>query len=172
MISFLLVVFATLFRILPHLPNTAPLGATAVLAGRTLSKRSAIALVLLTMLLSDALLARMHGYAFISSVSFFVYTGFVIQVLMARKLRSVKGGSFYAALLGATLFFLVSNFGVWMEGMLYPKTWTGLVECYALALPFFKFTLLSDVVWTFVLVGIHKTLSEKFATAPQASPAF
>ncbi|MCY4130941.1 MAG: hypothetical protein OXG15_17090 [Gammaproteobacteria bacterium] len=52
-------------------------------------------------------------------------------------------------LAGAISFFIVSNLGSWF--MWYPLTWEGLVECYTLAIPFFRHTLLSMVVFLPIL---------------------
>ena len=48
-----------------------------------------------------------------------------------------------AGLGSAILFFVVSNFGTWALGATYAKTWAGLVECYVMAIPFFRNTLIS-----------------------------
>ena len=58
---------------------------------------------------------------------------------------------------GASLsFFLVSNFGVWLASGHggYPHTWAGLIECYAMGVPFLWRTLLGDGLYTFVLFGL------------------
>jgi len=57
---------------------------------------------------------------------------------------------------GTPAFFLISNFGVWLGGRLYPPTWVGLITCYAAALPFYRNSLLSSVVYTAVLFGAHE----------------
>lgn len=65
---------------------------------------------------------------------------------MARAQRS--WGRIAAAGLGsAVLFFIVSNFGTWALGATYPGTWAGLMECYVMAIPFFRNTLISMAVF-------------------------
>jgi hypothetical protein len=60
------------------------------------------------------------------------------------------------ASLGASLFFFIAtNFGVWLEGRLYPLTAEGLVSCYYNAIPFFRNTLLGDLVFSAVLFGVY-----------------
>ena len=49
------------------------------------------------------------------------------------------------------LFFLVSNFGSWLVDPTYPKTAAGLWQCYAMGIPFFRFALLSQIVFLPVL---------------------
>jgi hypothetical protein len=58
-----------------------------------------------------------------------------------------------AAVIGAILFFVTTNFGVWLLGSFYSKTGTGLLACYTAAIPFFWNTLTSDLVYTVALFG-------------------
>lgn len=60
------------------------------------------------------------------------------------------------AALGSFLFFVVTNFFVWLEGSLYPQVWNGLVECYTMAIPFYRNQLVADLVSTFVLFEVAK----------------
>lgn len=59
-----------------------------------------------------------------------------------------------AALGSAVSFYVVSNFGVWLAGILYPRTWQGLVACYTAAIPFFQRGIQSDMLFSFVLFGL------------------
>ena len=45
--------------------------------------------------------------------------------------------------MGSLLFFVISNFGVWFLGNLYTPDLNGLINCYILAIPFFKNTIIS-----------------------------
>ena len=58
-----------------------------------------------------------------------------------------------ASLISSTVFFIVTNLGVWLVGGLYPHTLPGLENCYILALPFFRNTLMGDLLYTGVLFG-------------------
>lgn len=151
MLAIFFVFVCVVFRILPHPPNVAPVGATAVIAGRTLRPGAAIALTLVAMVLSDLALAAIHGWRPFSLVTPFVYAGFAIQVVLARALRRVRGGAIGAALAGGTVFFAVSNLGVWAFSPMYPHTLAGLGACYLAALPFWAATLVGDVAWTIAL---------------------
>jgi hypothetical protein len=146
-----LIFVCAVVRIVPHPPNFAPVGATAVLAGRTLRPGAAIAVTLAAMALSDLALAAIHGWRPFGLGSLFVYAGFTCQVLIARGLRRRRGGAIAAALLGAGAFFVLSNLGVWLLGTLYPRDLTGLTACYLAALPFFAATVVGDVLWTVAL---------------------
>ena len=152
MLAVYLIVLCTVLRIVPHPPNFAPVGASAVLAGRALRPGLAIAVTLAAMAISDVALAWIHGWRPFGPVTLFVYAGFAVQVLIARALRRRRGGAVGAALLGGTAFFVLSNLGVWVFSPMYPHTAAGLAACYVAALPFFGATLVGDVVWTIVLV--------------------
>lgn len=161
-----MIVLCVVLRVVPHPPNVAPVGATAVLAGRTLPRHLAIATVLVAMFAADALLAWLHGYPLVSWVTPFVYAGFVAQALLGRALRRVRGGAIAAALLGSCAFFALSNLGVWAAGSLYPLTPAGLSACFLAALPFFGPTVASDLVWTIVLSLAYKSLARRLPSRP------
>lgn len=156
-----MIVFCVVLRVVPHPPNVAPVGATAVLAGRTLPRHLALAIVVIAMFLADALLAWLRGYPLISWVTPFIYAGFVVQALLGRALRRVRGGAIAAALLGSCAFFVLSNAGVWIAGGLYPRTPAGLSACFLAAVPFFGPTVASDAVWTIALSLAYKALARR-----------
>ncbi len=160
MLPALLIILCVALRIIPHPPNFAPVGATAVFAGRTLPGWLAIGLTWVAMLLGDFALSRIQGYPFFTNVTPFVYGGFALQALLGRALRRRRGGAVGAAVLGALAFFVVSNFGAWMGG-LYGHTLSGLVACYVAAIPFFGPTLAGDVVWTLALMLLYRTFARR-----------
>jgi hypothetical protein len=84
-----------------------------------------------------------------------VYGSFILMITIGfymRKNRSVwaVGGTSF---LGALLFFLITNFGVWAlgNGMLYPHSISGLIKCYTMALPYFRNSLIGMMVFVPVL---------------------
>ena len=130
-----------LTRLVPHLPNFTPVTAIALFGGLYISNKIlAYALPLIIMFISDIFL----GF---SSITLFVYSGFMLVTLIG-KLR--KKSNILTIFMGSLSFFIVTNFGVWLLG--YPKTWTGLVECYTLALPFFRNSLLGDFFYSGVMI--------------------
>jgi hypothetical protein len=161
MLPALLVVLCVVLRVLPHPSNFAPVGATAVFAGRTLKPWAAIVLVAAAMFAGDVILGALHGYPVVTLVTPFVYGGFFVQALLGRALRSKKGGAIGAAAGGSVVFFVFSNFGVWATGAMYPLTAAGLGACYVAAIPFFGGTLLGDVVWTVVLSAAYRPLAAR-----------
>ena len=130
-----------LTRLVPHLPNFTPVTAIALFGGLYISNKIlAYALPLIIMFISDIFL----GF---SSITLFVYSGFMLVTLIGT-LR--KKSNILTIFMGSLSFFIVTNFGVWLLG--YPKTWTGLVECYTLALPFFRNSLLGDFFYSGVMI--------------------
>ena len=132
---------SVLTRLVPHLPNFTPVTAIALFGGLYISNRIlAYALPFIIMCFSDIFL----GF---SSITLFVYAGFIIVTLIGT-LR--KKPNILTIFMGSLSFFIVTNFGVWLLG--YPKTWTGLVECYTLALPFFRNSLLGDFFYSGIMI--------------------
>ena len=139
-------------RLVPHPPNVTPLTALALFGGAYLSKRWSIALPLLILLFGD-LFIGLH------SVIAFTWSSFALVGLIGWWVRRQPRAARLvpAALLGSTVFFLLSNFGVWLmgHGALYPQTLQGLGACYVAALPFYRNALFGDLVYTFSIFGLY-----------------
>ncbi len=156
----LFILVAAITRILPHPPNFVPLTAIALFAGTFVSdRRLAFAIPVVALLMSD-LLIGMH------STMLFVYGSVLIIVLLGSTLQNKRSVGRIAGvtLAGAVIFFIVTNFGVWLMGSLYPKTAEGLVTCYIAALPFFRNALLGDAVYVTALFGLF-ALAERWIPA-------
>ncbi|HEU4404680.1 MAG TPA: DUF6580 family putative transport protein [Polyangiaceae bacterium] len=166
MLPALFVALCVVFRVLPHPPNVAPVGATAVFAGRTMTLRGALCLVAVAMIAGDLALAHAHGYRAFGAVTPFVYAGFGAQALLGRLGRARKGGVLAAAAGGALAFFALSNFGVWLVSGMYAHTAGGLASCYAAALPFLGRTLLGDVVWSAALWLAYRPAAARLERRP------
>jgi hypothetical protein len=133
--------------LMTDLPNFSPVGALALFAGASFAdRRIAVGLPLLVMLATDLLVG------FHSTIPF-VYVGMIIYCCLGmwagsglRPFRLLP-----ATLLGSLAFFLITNFGFYL--LYYPRTWVGLVECYTLALPFFRNTLTGDLFFGAIMFG-------------------
>ena len=141
-------------RVVPHPWNFAPVGGMSLFAGARLPGWQAYLLPILLMAVTDPFVG---GY---SKATPFVYLSFLINVAIGRTLRASEnplriGG---AAVLCSVQFFLISNFAVWMY-FGFPHTWAGLASCYTLALPFFAPTLVSDLLCSGILFGLHAVLT-------------
>jgi len=149
----LIIVFAALLRILPHPPNVTPIAAMALFGGVYLDKKYALVFPLAAMFLADIFL----GF---HQTMLFVYGSFMLTGLIGIYLRKRKSLSriFVASISASVLFFLITNFGVWLTGALYPKTPAGLLEAYYLGLPFFRNTLLGDLLYMLLLFGGYEAV--------------
>jgi len=142
-----MILAAAASRLIPHPPNVASITAVALFAGAYFTDRRLAFLVPLSALfLSDLVLGPYsHMEVVYGSFALVVCVGLWLQ--RRRKAPAIAG----AALASSTLFFLVTNFGVWAFGSLYPNTMAGLLACYVAAIPFFQNTLLGDALYTAVL---------------------
>jgi len=130
-------------RLIPHPANFTPLGGTALFGGAKLERPWNYLAPLFILFITD-LIIGFHG------TMAYIYISFVISVWLGEKLLKHNPNFKRVAVVsiaGSVLFFLISNFGVWAEGILYPKTLEGLMRCYFLALPFFKNTLAGDLLF-------------------------
>lgn len=154
-----MILAAALSRLAPHPPNFAPIGALALFGGAQFSDRRVALLVpLAAMLLSDFFLG------FYSHMGW-VYGSFALIVGIGLWLRSHRTawGIAGASLMGSMLFFVITNFGEWLHGSLYAKSFAGLMACYVAALPFFGNTLLGDGCYCAALFGGFALLESRFA---------
>ena len=135
-------------RLIIHLPNFTPVIALALFGGVYLRKRQAVILPVLVMIIADLFIG-------IDATFPFTWGSMALIALMGLWVRENKSFTTVAgsSLLSSVLFFLVTNFGVWLVQNMYPRTLAGLIECYVMAIPFFGSTLVSTVVYTAVLFG-------------------
>lgn len=133
-----------------------PTAAATVFAGWYFARLGVAALVPIAILgISDLALESHDNWG----VMFFTYAVMTVPVLLGRWLRTSEGRTNTAVrlaicgLLPATIFWLVSNFAVWAFQSEYEKNWAGLVQCYWMAVPFFRWMLAGDVVYLALLLG-------------------
>ena len=160
-----LILVAAGSRLLPHWPNFVPVGAMALFGAAALPKRwLAVIVPVLAFYLSDLALNNTlyaeYYEGFHWGMNYWTTGAIVLMtVLGLGLLRNTKfswariGG----AAVGATLvFFLVTNFGVWASGMMYPKSGAGLIAAYAAGLPFLLNSLLANLLFSGVLFGVAR----------------
>lgn len=146
-----------------YLPNISPVAAMALFGGAYFSnKRLALLLPVSVMFLTDIALefAFQMGwreYAGFHATMPYVYLGFLLTVVIGMFLRNnvrilTLAG---AGLLSSTLFFIISNFGVWASANFYPHTLDGLITCYVAAVPFFHYSIAGDLFFIAVLFGAY-----------------
>lgn len=146
-----IIVLAWVIHWLPHPFGVSTIGATALYAGGY-GPRTTAWLVPLAPLAAAALFTG--GYP--PQVMLCVFAGFALATIigrgcLARQHSAPRFATAVAA--GAGVFYLLSNFGVWM--VYYPATWEGLLACYLAGLPFLGLSLLADTLYTGLLFGLH-----------------
>jgi hypothetical protein len=78
-----------------------------------------------------------------------VYGCFAITTLWGK--RNFVVGS----LLSAIVYFVVTNYAVWQFMGWYPMTWAGLYECYVMAIPYFKNSLIGTLGYSITFFGAY-----------------
>ncbi len=74
------------------------------------------------------------------------------------------GKTIGVSLVSTTIFFAISNLGVWLFGNLYSMDVQGFIQCYIMAIPFNKFSWLGDLCYVAILFGIYEFVSIKYFT--------
>jgi hypothetical protein len=162
--------------------NFTAVGASALFGGVVIkNKRLAYVLPLLTLFLTDLffeLFTNING--FYGAEMFFVYGAFLLITWIGTQIKKVNALTILLASIGTgVLFFLISNAGTWLLGNMYPHTFSGLIACYAAAIPFFRNdlfgsfflnTILGSVFYSAVLFGAY-ALVKRVAFKPHGQLA-
>lgn len=153
----LMVFTAAFVRVIPHPPNFAPIAAMALFGGAYFTKKSfAFIIPLAAMFITDAIIG-FYSTAWLTYISFALIV--VLGIVMLKKVSVKK--VVLASIASSISFFLITNFGVWALGTLYPKTPAGLMESYIAAIPFFQNSLIGDLFFAGVMFGVYELIKYK-----------
>lgn len=158
--------------------NFTAIGASALFGGVVIKdKRLAYILPLATLFLTDLffeLFTNIPGFYGMQMI--FVYGAFLLITLVGTRIKKVNALTILLASIGTgVLFFLVSNAGVWLLDNMYPRTFSGLIACYAAAIPFFRNdmfgnfflnTIMGSVFYSALLFGAY-ALIKRYALGHQ-----
>jgi len=145
------ILFASVVRIVPHPWNFAPVGAMALFGGAKLGRSWQAFLFPLAALFCGDIFVGLYSLRLMS----IVYFSFVLSVLIGiafRRWQSPLPLSL-ATFLGASQFFVITNFAFWAFGTTYQHTFAGLVTCYIAGLPYFRNTLAGDAFYAALFFG-------------------
>jgi len=134
-------------RFIPHPPNFTSLLALSFYVPALLGIRFIPALIL-SFAITD-LIIGFHGTILFTWGSV-IFIGLISNNFIKNILFRISG-----ALLGAFIFFVITNFGIWSLGS-YGHTFDGLQLCYTLALRFFGYTLISTLFFSVIIEAILK----------------
>jgi hypothetical protein len=174
-----LIVIGVVTRLLPHVPNFAPVTATALFCGAYLPRRLSILAPLIVLLISDYLLLYIDPFGKVDFSTLYapevlwhntlpyVYFSFGISAMVGWLLRTNRTALTVvgAAVFCSIQFFLITNAAVWIAGG-YDRSIHGLWQSYVAGLPFYKGTLLGDLLYTSTFFGLYE-LTRRQASAPE-----
>jgi hypothetical protein len=134
-------------RFIPHPPNFTSLLALSFYVPALLGARY-IPVLLMGFVLTD-LVIGFHG------VTLFTWGSVILIGLGSKFFTKNIFNRISGSMLGACLFFIITNFGVWTLGS-YGYTFKGFVNCYTLAIPFFAYSLISTLIFSAIIETIYK----------------
>jgi len=167
---YLYVAAAILLRMLPHPWNVTPLAAMFLFSGATFrSRRDGLLVPFAALALSDYAATQFLHHGQGGWFDWSKWLAFLFVGLLGWTLRNKIsfGRVAGASLAGSSVFFLITNFNVWL-GTLYPHTFAGLTACYVAAIPFFGNTLLGDFFFAGVMFGSYHLLARRPAESQLA----
>ena len=160
-----LIVLVSVLHLMPHPFGVSPIAGTALYAGAHAGRRVVWLVPLIPLLVGDLL-----GGFYDLTVMAFVYAGFALSALVGRYFLAAQRNTrrFASAIVSAAVvFYLVSNFSIWLVGM-YPPTVGGLVSCYLNGLPYLGTAILADAVYCVLLFGAHSLIERNQPVAAVA----
>jgi len=144
-------------RFIPHPPNFTTLMALSFYVPALLGARY-LPILILSFIVTD-LIIGFHG------VTLFTWGSVILIGLGSRFFTKGIFNRISGSLLGACLFFIITNFGVWSLGS-YGYSLNGIINCYILALPFFVYSLVSTFIFAGVIESVYKYISLKKLIKP------
>jgi len=141
-----LILVLALARLIPHPYNFSPMLAVGVFSGFYFRQfYLSLFIVIFSMFIGDLFL----GF---HSTMFFTYIALVVAVLIGLYVKHFKFTEIlFGGLASSVCFFIITNFGAWLTLEMYAKNFAGLLQSYAMAIPFFHNTLISTFAYLIVL---------------------
>ena len=134
-------------RFIPHPPNFTSLLALSFYVPALLGIRY-IPVLLIGFVFTD-LVIGFHG------VTLFTWGSVILIGLGSKFFTKTIFNRISGSMLGACLFFIITNFGVWTLGS-YGYTFMGFINCYTLAIPFFAYSLISTLIFSTIIETFYK----------------
>ena len=150
-----IVAIALLSRFIPHPPNFTPILAIALFGGAIFKNKTIAYSVTLGSMFAADLFLGLHEslWAVYLCLALFVFIGTQVK---RKNSKSIT----LSAISSSVIFFLVTNFSVWAFTTLYTQNFSGLMTSYSMALPFFKWNLLSTLLYSGAMFGAYHLLEK------------
>jgi hypothetical protein len=152
------ILFGAFMRLIPHWPNFTPIAAMALFGGAYFGKKHLAFLIPLAALFISDLLLGFHQWMIAVYISFALVVGIGIWMKDRVKVGSVLLASVSASL----LFFIVTNFAIWIGSPWYSQDITGLITCYTAGLPFLNNGIMGDLFYSTIFFGGFYLVQKRF----------
>ena len=141
-----LILVLSFTRLIPHPWNFTPVLAIGIFSGFYFKQfYLGLFIVIVSMFLGDL-------YLGFHSTMFFTYISLAVAVALGLLIKRLKFTEIlFSGLASSACFFIITNFGAWLTLEMYEKNFSGLLQSYVLAIPFFHNTLISTFLYLIVL---------------------
>ena len=141
-----LILILSFSRMIPHPSNFTPILAVGIFSGFYFRNfLLGLSIVIFSMFLGDL-------YLGFHSTMFFTYISLVVAVILGLYIKHFRFTEIlFSGLISSVCFFIITNFGAWLTLEMYEKNFTGLLQSYVLAIPFFHNTVISTFLYLIVL---------------------
>ncbi|MBX2877152.1 MAG: hypothetical protein KTR30_33840 [Saprospiraceae bacterium] len=163
----LMTLLAALSRLIPHPPNFTPLGAMALFGAAYFTKKHLAFLIPLAawwisdIVLNNLVYAKLYpeiyqGFSWMGNPVIYLCLGLIVVLgwVLLKKVNTVR--VIGAAALAAIVFFLITNFNSMLTIPIYTKDINGLLESYIAGIPFFRNTLVGNLIYSALLFGVYE----------------
>ncbi len=168
----LIVLIVSFLRIIPHIHNFSPIIALAIFGAFHYKYKSlSYGVPLLALWVSDILINNFiynlsGNFELFYDGFYWQYLSYIIIIFISINFRNKKISGIniiYLTFLTSIIFFIITNFGFWLNSNLYSNNFNGLIQCYLAAIPFFKGTLYGAFFYTPIIFGLYYFLQKKLA---------
>ena len=157
-IATILIALAVISRIIPHPWSFTCVGSVLLFSTFYFkNRRTRFLIPMIIMLCSDVFLFYLHNKPFAGTAIYLCWLVYLpIGSFFIKKIEIKRVA--LAGISGATLFFITSNFLVWVSGggLGYTYNLTGLISCYTAAIPFYLNAMAGNLVWSAIIFGIYE----------------
>ena len=146
LLPIVIILSLSLTRLIPHPWNFTPMLAVGIFSGFYFKQfYLSLFIVILSMFIGDL-------YLGFHSTMFFTYISLVVAVILGLYIKHFKFTEIlFSGLASSVSFFIITNFGAWLTLEMYEKNFSGLLQSYTLAIPFFHNTLISTFLYLILL---------------------
>ena len=138
---FFIFFFLTISRLIPHEPNFTPILSISILGFLFSTILSVKVLIVLGSMFFSDLIIGTHDFMI------YVYFSLTLLIIFSNNKNYI-----YMMFFGPLIFFIITNFGVWLDSSYYTKNINGLIECFYMAIPFFKNIILSTFFYCILIL--------------------